>query len=98
MDAKLFSLLTQYGYTNIREIGGKVYGLRKFLFSTELYVGLHASGYEKRYAYEYEAEARAALQHCDGKAAPGFHYFLEGGPAHSLDPEEMQYEEGDDGY
>lgn len=67
---ELHQYLSQNGYTDLREIGGKLCGLSKFMFTTGLVVGLDQHGYELRYCYENEAEARAALQSWQGIGHP----------------------------
>lgn len=70
MDTKLINNLHQEGYTDLREIDGRWYGLYRFMFTTGLVVGLDEYGYEGRYCYHTMSEARNALIHWYGKGDP----------------------------
>ncbi len=50
---------------------GKLCGLMKSMFTWALCVGIDAEGYERRYCYEHEADAHAALEAWDGTGHPG---------------------------
>lgn len=66
----LNSELQALGYTELREIDGKMCGLFRFMFTTGLMVGLDAGGYERRYCYEHGEDALAALVAWDGAGHP----------------------------
>lgn len=67
---ELHAFLTANGYTDLREIGGRLCGLNRFIFTTGLVVGLDEVGYQVRYCYEHEADARDALEAWDGMGYP----------------------------
>ncbi len=48
------------GITDLRLVAGQVCGIKRFLFPTALVVKLHPSTW-RRYCYEHDVEARAAL-------------------------------------
>ena len=58
------------GYTDIALKDGQVCGLKPFVYTHAIVVGLRAAGYERRYCYEDEDEARAALKGWDGLEHP----------------------------
>lgn len=68
--AKLFSFLQEEDYYNLLVINGKVCGLHRFMFTTGLVVGLTFDSYERRYCYETERDAGAALILWDGVEHP----------------------------
>ena len=59
------------GYSHLRDIGGKICGLLSFISTTGLIVGMDESGYDRRYCYEYAADAIKALAEWDGGGHPG---------------------------
>jgi hypothetical protein len=70
-DIEIF--LTKQGYTNLKEIDGKICGLTRLAFTTGLCVDLDMHGYKYRYCYSQHADAAEALakysdtsQHPDG--------------------------------
>ena len=68
--AALFSQLQEEGYTNLELKEDRVCGLLRFAFTYGLMVGLDRDGYERRYCYEHEDDALAALKDWDGKGHP----------------------------
>ena len=58
------------GYTDLRTVAGQQCGIYPFAFTFGLMVGLDAHGYSRRYCYEHEADARAALLAWDGAGHP----------------------------
>lgn len=62
--------LQLFGYTDLRQIDGKQCGLLGFMFTTGLMVGLDSEGYERRYCYEHQEDALAALAVWDGTGHP----------------------------
>jgi hypothetical protein len=69
-----YSLLLDYlqsqGYSCITNVGGKVCGLKRFIFTTGLVVGLDMFGYEGRYCFENLSDATEALLTWDGTGHP----------------------------
>jgi hypothetical protein len=49
------------GLTELRIVGGQVCGTKRFNYTTGVVVGLGPMSYGRRYCYEHEADARAAL-------------------------------------
>ncbi|MBX3653218.1 MAG: hypothetical protein KF686_03475 [Ramlibacter sp.] len=72
------------GYTDLREIAGKVCGLHTFIFTTGLVVGLDDTGYEVRYCYEHHADAAQALAAWDGAGYPPGPWIKAKGPGIEL--------------
>jgi hypothetical protein len=71
MDAELKTLLDEEGYLLLKEIPGVgICGVRRFLFTWGLMVGLDRWGYSHRYCYESGPEAAKALGAWDGKGDP----------------------------
>jgi hypothetical protein len=66
----LRSLLDANGYHDVRALNGAVCAVGRFNFTFGLIVGLGWEGYERRYCYELEADARAALAEWDGQGHP----------------------------
>lgn len=66
----LISMLLAAGYSDLRTLGREVCGIKRFDFTTAVVVGLDASGYQRRYCYEHDAVARAALLLWDGEGHP----------------------------
>lgn len=62
--------MTIQGYTDLREIDGRLCGLMRMVVTHALVVGLHEMHYEYRYCYENESDARAALAVWDGTEHP----------------------------
>jgi hypothetical protein len=59
------------GYQNIKEIPGKgICGLRDFIFTTGLIIGMDEVGYFGRYCYGSKEEALAAINSWDGQGDP----------------------------
>ena len=66
MDLKTY--LETEGYYEIREISGiGLCGLRKFIFTTGLVIGIGEIQYYGRYCYSNESDALEALNKWDGK-------------------------------
>ncbi len=49
------------GYTNIDVIHGEIVGLRRFIFTSAIVVGMDAIGYRTRYCYPTMFDAKRAL-------------------------------------
>ncbi|MBB2915898.1 hypothetical protein [Cupriavidus alkaliphilus] len=61
-EAKFAAWLAQNGYTQVRRLpDGSYAGVSRLLFTTALYIGLDVWGWERRYCYESERDALAAL-------------------------------------
>lgn len=71
VDAELAVVLRTLGYSDLTVKAGVVCGVKSFAFTTGLVVSLDPFGYERRYCYEHEAEARYALAQWDGTGHPG---------------------------
>lgn len=66
-DRNLLAWLLDAGYTDLQTMSdGKVCGLHKMLYTTALCVGMDRGGYQRRYCYEKESDARKALAMWDG--------------------------------
>jgi hypothetical protein len=67
----IIEYLKSEGYYEIREIPGiGVCGLRKFIFTTGLVIGMDENLYYGRYCYAKESDASKALKEWDGKGDP----------------------------
>jgi hypothetical protein len=64
-------MLLAVGYSDLRTFGREVCGLKRFSFTTAVIVGLAASGYQRGYCYEHDADAQTALLLWDGEGHPG---------------------------
>jgi hypothetical protein len=63
--------LEREGYTFIKYIPTKGYcGLRRFLFTTGLCIGMDEASFVGRYCYEHMADAKEALEKWDGEGDP----------------------------
>jgi hypothetical protein len=71
VSSDLTPMLAAAGYSDLRTLGRVVCGIKRFNFTTALVVGLDATGYQRRYCYEHEADARAALLQWTGDGHPG---------------------------
>ncbi|PND30180.1 hypothetical protein C1I89_29880 [Achromobacter pulmonis] len=67
----LVAFLRMQGYRELRLVGAGVCGLHRFNFTMGLVVGLTFEGYERRYCYRYQKDARSALATWDGHEHPG---------------------------
>lgn len=56
--------------TDLRLLNHQVCGVRKYLFTTAVLVGLRPAAHERRYCYEQDPDARAALAAWDGHDHP----------------------------
>ncbi|VTU46213.1 hypothetical protein SRS16P2_00548 (plasmid) [Variovorax sp. SRS16] len=63
-------MLIASGYADVRAIGDQVCAVKRFNFTTAVVVGLDDVGYQRRYCYEHQADARAALLAWDGRGHP----------------------------
>ncbi len=63
-------MLIAAGYVDIRMVGTQLCALKRFNFTTAVFVGLDEVGYQRRYCYEHTADARSALQAWDGSDHP----------------------------
>lgn len=71
MSTELEKYLEDVGYSDLRVMpAGQLCGLKKFIFTSGLMVGLNPISYERRYCYEFESDARAALALWDGMGHP----------------------------
>jgi hypothetical protein len=69
MDLKAY--LETEGYSEIKEIPGKgICGLKDFIFTTGLIIGMTEIGYLGRYCYPSESEALDALNKWNGEGDP----------------------------
>ena len=67
----LLEILNAEGYRHcLRMPDGSVAGLHAQIFTTGLCVGLTNTGYTRRYCYEHEADALAALMSWNGAGDP----------------------------
>lgn len=72
LPAALEQELAELGYTGLRRVpAGQLCGLLPFVFTAALVVEVEVSGYGRRYCYEHQADANAALQAWDGQGHPG---------------------------
>lgn len=67
------------GYSHVREIDGKYYGLLEFMFTTGLVCDLNERGYYKRFCYENYDDALAALNEYSGLDGPNGPWIKEKG-------------------
>lgn len=67
---ELIESLAADGYTDVVRFAKTLAGLHRFNFTTGLVVGLSSEGYERRYCFEHESDARAALNAWDGEGHP----------------------------
>ena len=58
------------GYSDFKLVNGKLCGLLPFVFTTGLIVGLEPMGYDHRYCFEHEHDARNALMAWTGDGHP----------------------------
>jgi hypothetical protein len=59
------------GYQHVRQLAnGEVAALYPMIYTTGLLVGLDDSGYNRRYCYERQSDAFAALMKWDGQGDP----------------------------
>ena len=68
-DAWLNALAAQ-GYNGFCERNGPLCAIQRFSFTTAIVVGLCPAGYQRRYCFEHEEDARRALAAWDGKGHP----------------------------
>lgn len=63
---------TGMGYSDVRQLpDGSWAGITRLMFTYAILSGLNAWGYEDRWCFEREADARAALAAWDGEGDPG---------------------------
>jgi hypothetical protein len=67
----LIDELQHIGYSDVCKRDGQLCAILRFNYTTALMVGLDPAGYERRYCYEHEHDAREALSSWDGKHHPG---------------------------
>jgi hypothetical protein len=71
MNENFAMLMESEGYTDVRLLeSGEWAGLRKFIYTTGLVVGLDRTGYRTRFCYQHTDEARAALEVWTGSGDP----------------------------
>jgi hypothetical protein len=68
--ARLDTILTANGYTEIRRLASRVCALKQFNYTTAIAVGLDETGYLLRYCYEHAIDARVALRKWNGQGHP----------------------------
>lgn len=68
--SRLVEVLGASGYTDICVLQGQVCAVKQFNFTTAVVVGLSDVGYQRRYCYEHQADAQAALAAWDGCEHP----------------------------
>jgi len=62
--------LTAQGYSGICERNGLLCAIHRFTYTTAIVVGLDPAGYQRRYCFEHEEDARRALATWDGEGHP----------------------------
>ena len=67
----LLDCLLAAGHTSVRILDGQVCGVKSFLFTSAIVVGIDECGYSRRYCYEHQADAQAALLAWNGLGHPG---------------------------
>ncbi len=78
--------LERYGYQNVRLLpSGFFAGVMAQMFTTALFVGLDATGYQRRYCYESDEDAISALAAWDGTDDPPGNWIKEK-PSDRLNP------------
>jgi hypothetical protein len=89
IDMDLKAYLETEGYYGIREIPGKgLCGLRKFIFTTGLVIGMDEVQYYGRYCYSDESDALKALNEWNGKGDPSGPWIkYKGAPEERSNPE-----------
>lgn len=70
IDYEKIEKLKSEGYTNLKVIGGRLCGLRRFIFTTGLVIGIGTHNYFGRYCYQNHADALDALNTWDGSGDP----------------------------
>jgi hypothetical protein len=70
VSSDLVSVLLASGYEDIRALADQVCAVKRFNFTTAVVVGLDDVGYQRRYCYEHQDVARAALPAWDGREHP----------------------------
>ncbi|MEN6540855.1 MAG: hypothetical protein ABFC67_14705 [Mizugakiibacter sp.] len=70
MANNLRQFLENLGYTDMKIVRGKVCGIAHSPFLSSIVIGLDAAGYELRYFFENEHDARNALKAWDGEGHP----------------------------
>lgn len=71
MDDDLRVFLADSGYIELRTLPtGQIAGLLRYAFTWAVVVGLDRYGYERRYCYEYPADALRDLREWDGTGHP----------------------------
>ena len=66
----IIKFLEAEGFTHIRVINGRICGIKRFIFTTGLVIGLDEIGYLGRYCYENRSDAIDALREWDGSGDP----------------------------
>lgn len=70
-DDALIGELESYGYSDVRRLpDDRWVGLKHFIYTTAIVVGLDSTGYSHRYCYEDRYEARPSLDAWDGSGDP----------------------------
>ena len=70
-DLPWLGMLEAQGYRGLCERAGQLCAIRRFAYTTAILVGLDPVGYQRRYCFEHEQDARSALAAWDGKDHPG---------------------------
>jgi hypothetical protein len=70
LDEALAQSLSANGYTDIRMLHGQICALKRFNYTTAVVVDIGVAGYQRRYCFEPQEIARAALWAWDGHRHP----------------------------
>jgi hypothetical protein len=70
-DHSWLDALAAQGYSAICERNGHLCAIRRFNFTIAIVVGMDPAGYQRRYCFEHEEDARQGLAAWDGKDHPG---------------------------
>lgn len=70
LDQALTQSLFANGYSDIRMLHSQVCALKQFNYTTAVVVDIGLSGYQRRYCFEHQEDARAALLAWDGHQHP----------------------------
>ncbi len=58
-------------FSDVRDLSGQICAIQQFAFTWAVVVGLTGVGYQRRYCFEHEEDAREALEQWDGQDHPG---------------------------
>lgn len=57
-------------FSDVRDLGGQICAIQQFAFTWAVVVGIRGMGYQRRYCFEHEQDARDALLQWDGQDHP----------------------------